>query len=319
VPLLATLAALTATMMLVPGAAAEPRTDPAKTERELRQAWEQLEVVVEQYNDVREDLAATRAKSAALTTRIAPLREAMQVHEVQVGGLAASAYRGGAVAEVNALLTITSPEQFADRLTMLQRLANQQSRALNALAQVRRNHESARGRADALAAAQRTQQRQLAEKKRHIQAKIRRLENLRGTGRRWGSGGGGSAGLHDGYVPAYAPGKAGAATKFAYAQLGKAYGWGADGPKAYDCSGLTSAAWRAAGVRLPHNSARQWQAVDPVSRAELRQGDIVFYYPDIHHVGLYVGDGKIIHAPTHGERVRVEAMTYAPIYGYGRP
>ena len=71
-------------------------------------------------------------------------------------------------------------------------------------------------------------------------------------------------------------------------------------------------------MTLPHNSAAQWQAVHPVSRAELRQGDLVFYYADIHHVAIYVGGGRVVHAPNYGERVRVERMGYAPIYGFGR-
>jgi cell wall-associated NlpC family hydrolase len=301
------------------GVAAKPR--PAAVDRQLREAWEQLEVVVEQYNDVREELKATRVKADALTVRIAPLHDAMQVRQARVGGLAAEAYRSSGVAEVSSLLAASSPEQFVQRLLVVQRLTSQQSRALGALAQARHNYETTRVALRELAIQQRAQQDGLARKKRHIQAEIRRLEKLRGFGARWTSRpeGGPDARLHDGYVPPYTPGKAGKATRFAYAQLGKGYQWGGSGPQAYDCSGLTSAAWRAAGVHLPHNSARQWNAVDPISRAELQPGDIVFYYADIHHVGLYVGDGRIIHAPSYGQRIRVESMSYAPIYGYGRP
>jgi cell wall-associated NlpC family hydrolase len=299
--------------------AAKPR--PAEVDRQLRKAWEELEVVVEQYNDVREDLKATRAKASALTGRIAPLRDAMQVRQARVGGLAADAYRSSGVAEVSSLLAASSPEQFVQRLLVVQRLTSQQSRALSALAQARHNYETTRVALRELAAEQREQQEGLARKKRHIQGEIRRLERLGGVGSRWAwrPEGGTDTRLHDGYVPPHTPGRAGKAVRFAYAQLGKGYQWGGSGPQAYDCSGLTSAAWRAAGVTLPHNSARQWSAVDPISRAELQPGDIVFYYADIHHVGLYVGNDRIVHAPSYGQRIRVESMTYAPVYGYGRP
>jgi cell wall-associated NlpC family hydrolase len=291
------------------------RPGPAALDRQLRRAWERLEAVIEQYNEVREDLRGTRAKSAALTARIEPLRDAMAVREDRVGGLAAHAYKASGVAELSTLLAATSPQQFADRLMIVRRLASQQTKALNSLARARASYESARTVLNVLATEQREHQRRLAEKKRRIEADIRRLEELRG-GRPWGSG---WPRQHDGYVPPYAPGAAGQAVRFAYAQLGKPYQWGGSGPGAYDCSGLTSAAWRAAGVSLPHNSTRQWHAVNPISRAELRQGDLVFYYADIHHVAMYVGAGRVVHAPNYGERIRVDRMGYAPIYGYGRP
>ncbi|HKT02625.1 MAG TPA: C40 family peptidase, partial [Rugosimonospora sp.] len=120
-------------------------------------------------------------------------------------------------------------------------------------------------------------------------------------------------------VPVSAPGSAGQAVAFALAQLGKAYVWGAAGPGTYDCSGLTMAAWRAAGVSLPHNAAQQWRSVAHVTRAELRPGDLIFYYGDIHHVALYLGGGRMVHAPTQGLNVMISPVGLAPIFGYGRP
>jgi peptidoglycan DL-endopeptidase CwlO len=119
--------------------------------------------------------------------------------------------------------------------------------------------------------------------------------------------------------PPQVRGSAGAAIAFAYAEIGKPYRYGAAGPDAYDCSGLTMAAWQAAGVWLPHNAARQYSSIPHVSRDDLAPGDLVFYYSDIHHVAMYVGDGMVIHAPSSGESVRVQTMGMAPIYGYGRP
>ena len=79
------------------------------------------------------------------------------------------------------------------------------------------------------------------------------------------------------------------------------------------------AAWRAAGVALPHNAARQYSAMPHVTRADLRPGDLVFYYGNLHHVALYVGNDTVIRAPDVGETVRLQNVDYGPIHGYGRP
>jgi cell wall-associated NlpC family hydrolase len=104
------------------------------------------------------------------------------------------------------------------------------------------------------------------------------------------------------------------AVAFAKAQLGKPYVFGAVGPDAYDCSGLTGAAWKAAGVSLPRVSQDQIGAGRAVSRAELQPGDLVFYYADISHVGLYAGNGQSIHAPNSRTVVKyadVDSMEWA--------
>ncbi|OLB74934.1 MAG: hypothetical protein AUI14_22360 [Actinobacteria bacterium 13_2_20CM_2_71_6] len=79
------------------------------------------------------------------------------------------------------------------------------------------------------------------------------------------------------------------------------------------------ASWRAAGVSLPHSAALQWATVAHVSRDQLEPGDLVFYYGNIHHVAIYIGDGKVIHAPTYGEDVVIAAVDHQPVHGFGRP
>ncbi|MGW2202305.1 NlpC/P60 family protein [Streptomyces sp. NPDC001774] len=113
--------------------------------------------------------------------------------------------------------------------------------------------------------------------------------------------------------------KAEKALAFARAQIGKPYVWGATGPSSYDCSGLTQAAWRAAGVDLPRTTWDQVEVGTRVATADLLPGDLVFFYDDISHVGLYIGGGKMIHAPKPGANVREESIYYMPIYGSVRP
>ncbi|WP_329195378.1 C40 family peptidase [Streptomyces sp. NBC_01435] len=113
--------------------------------------------------------------------------------------------------------------------------------------------------------------------------------------------------------------KAGQVLAFARAQIGKPYVWGATGPASYDCSGLTQAAWKSAGVNIPRTTWDQVKIGTRVATADLRPGDLVFFYDDISHVGIYKGDGMMIHAPKPGADVREESIYYMPIYGSVRP
>jgi cell wall-associated NlpC family hydrolase len=122
-------------------------------------------------------------------------------------------------------------------------------------------------------------------------------------------------------VPAATGGGRGAkALAFAKAQLGKPYRFGATGPNAYDCSGLTGAAWRTVGVSLPRTSQQQYRAGRSVAKSELQLGDLVFFYPgSISHVGLYAGNGTILHASRPGKPVQYIKMAYMPYAGARRP
>ncbi|PZT70482.1 glycoside hydrolase [Streptomyces sp. SW4] len=109
--------------------------------------------------------------------------------------------------------------------------------------------------------------------------------------------------------PSYA-GRAEKALAFARAQIGKPYIRGATGPGSYDCSGLTRAAWKAAGVTLPRTTYDQAAAGTTVPPAQARPGDLVFFHDDVTHVGIYTGDGMMIHAPKPGTYVREESVYY---------
>ncbi len=103
-------------------------------------------------------------------------------------------------------------------------------------------------------------------------------------------------------------GAAATAVATAMAQRGKPYVWAAAGPGSFDCSGLTQYAFRAAGVSLPHSSAMQSRMGQAVSRADLQPGDLVFFYSPVSHVGIYTGNGQMVHAPTSGDVVKVGSI-----------
>ncbi|MEW5535585.1 C40 family peptidase, partial [Streptomyces virginiae] len=107
----------------------------------------------------------------------------------------------------------------------------------------------------------------------------------------------------------------GAALRYAAAQIGKPYVWGAEGPGSFDCSGLTSQAWAHAGRTIPRTSQEQWARLPKVPLDQLRPGDLVVYFPKATHVGLYVGDGKVIQAPRPGSVVKVSPVAANPLLG----
>ncbi|MFF8691445.1 NlpC/P60 family protein [Streptomyces sp. NPDC015144] len=109
------------------------------------------------------------------------------------------------------------------------------------------------------------------------------------------------------------------AVAFATAQIGKPYVWGAEGPGSYDCSGLTSQAWAAAGQPIPRTSQEQWRLLPRIAIKDMRPGDLIIYHSDASHVGMYVGDGAIVHAPRPGRNVTLAGAGSMQILGVVRP
>lgn len=120
-------------------------------------------------------------------------------------------------------------------------------------------------------------------------------------------------------LPPSAPQAARAAVAAAYRLLGRAYDYGSDGPDTFDCSGLTRFAWREGGVVLPHSSRAQFDSLPHVPRDQLEPGDLLFFGRPIHHVGVYVGGGQMIHAPETGSTVEVTAASRGDFAGAARP
>ncbi|WP_175410985.1 C40 family peptidase [Streptomyces sp. TRM64462] len=110
-----------------------------------------------------------------------------------------------------------------------------------------------------------------------------------------------------------------AAIEFATSQIGKPYVWGAEGPDAYDCSGLTQRAWGVAGTAIPRTSQEQWRLLPRVAVKDMRPGDLIIYFADATHVAMYIGDGRMVHAPRPGRNVTVAGAGSMPILGVVRP
>ncbi|MET9899513.1 NlpC/P60 family protein [Streptomyces sp. NPDC006446] len=109
------------------------------------------------------------------------------------------------------------------------------------------------------------------------------------------------------------------AVKYATDQIGKPYEWGAEGPKTFDCSGLTSQAWASAGHPIPRTSQEQWKQLKHVDVTDMRPGDLIIYFDDASHVGMYIGDGAVVHAPRPGRTVTIAGAGSMQILGVVRP
>ncbi|WP_240742312.1 NlpC/P60 family protein [Micromonospora zingiberis] len=312
------LAALAATAVILTGGATAAHADPTvdDIERQIDADWNRLEALIERHNATRQDLAGKRREADALAARIGPLEQQVDVAMTRVGALAARAYKGGTVGAVNALLGSRSPGEVVEQIGLLDRYAHYQQQDVRQASELRDELAAAKAGLDRTIVQLTRAEADLAAKRRQIDAEIDRLQRLRL--RAYDNGGGGP--LRPAPCPAgYPGGPAGVAVKFACAQIGKPYSWGAEGPNAYDCSGLMLAAWARAGVALPHNAARQRQVTASVSRGDLRPGDLVFYYRDLHHVGMYVGGGWVVHASRAGQPVKMKRMDSSPIHSFGRP
>jgi cell wall-associated NlpC family hydrolase len=132
------------------------------------------------------------------------------------------------------------------------------------------------------------------------------------------SGGGSTASAVAAAPAAASTGTAQVAVNTALAQLGDPYVWGGAGPNSFDCSGLTQFAYAAAGVQLPHSSQMQSTIGTPVARANLQPGDLVFFYSPVSHVGMYIGNGRMVHASTFGSPVLVTSVDMAGYVGARR-
>lgn len=109
------------------------------------------------------------------------------------------------------------------------------------------------------------------------------------------------------------------AARFARSQTGKPYRWGGSGPRGYDCSGLTQAAWARGGKKLPHSSRMQAGVTRRVPRSNIKVGDLLFYGKPVSHVAIYVGNGKMVEAPRRGLKVRKITMRRRGLVKIGRP
>jgi len=314
----AALCAVVGVGLLLSGSA-HAYADPSigEIEQQIDDEWNKLEPAIEQYNNVHGQLTLQRRQMDALQRRLAPLQLQVDVAMARVGELAAQYYRSGQGLMVNAVLSGGSPDEFVYKLMIVNQMAHMQRGRIDVVASARDKYAADKKQVDGLIAQLAKQDADLAAKKKDIEARIAALQKLRqkvyGTS-------GATGVLKPVACPVdYDGGKGGKAATKACSLIGKPYHYGSTGPDSFDCSGLTLTAWAAAGVSLPHFTGDQWKIGKSVAAADLRPGDLVFFYSDRHHVGLYVGSGWMVHAPQTGDYVRMAKIAGRPVNGYRRP
>lgn len=309
------LAAATA-LAVIPSGTANAVPSPAEVDRSINDLGIKLNAINEQYNDAKVLLDQSKGKQAQLDTQIKALQVRTDAYSQQVGEIGAAAYRGGRSSTMNALLGGGSPQTVLDQLAALDIVTRDQKGSIDNLLKAKKPLDQAKRKLDAEIANQAKQEKTLRDKKAALDKDMANWKALKAqqTPRASRSA--------DRATPVYdgpASGRGATVVKFAYAQLGKPYVFGADGPGSYDCSGLTLAAWKQVGVSMPHSAKQQYGSEPKVSKAALQPGDVVFFYSPISHNGIYIGNGKVIHAPQPGESVEILAMSYMPFSGAVRP
>ena len=297
-------AVLVAGGLLATPAQADPSVE--EIEAKITEQWNKLEPTVEDYNRVRSELKVNREKAKKLEKRMQPLELQSELAMGRINTIAARYYMtgtGSSTAYIGSLLASGKPGQLAEQMALLDHLAAGERDEISKVLATLEKYGKKKKELDDLIVTQDKQQKHLASQRKEINAEIKRLQ----------------ASLPKSVVKAQGcptitgvlSEKANIAVSTACAQVGKPYVWGATGPSSYDCSGLTQYAWAAAGVYLTHYTGSQWNEGRQISHGDARPGDLVFF-PD--HVGIYIGNDQMVHAPQPGQSVGV-----ASIYNVGKP
>jgi cell wall-associated NlpC family hydrolase len=315
---------------------AGPDLTPAQVKAKVDKLYQEAEVATEKYNGAREGAQAAQRRLRTLQDRAARTEERLTSARDALGTVAAAQYRRGGLEPALQLVLSDDPRQYLDGAALAERAGDRQAAAVARVREQLREIEQLRGAARVEVASLRSRQAELRRQKKTVEGKLDEARRLldRLTAEERARFGGGSAAGHrasraatDGRAGPAAPGPAGAANldsraasavSYAYSKIGSPYVWGATGPDAFDCSGLIQAAYRSAGVSLPRTTYAQIDAGRRVSRAELLPGDLVFFYSGISHVGLYIGNGLMIHAPNPSAPVRIAPIDEMPFAGATR-
>ena len=311
--------AMAAAVGLVPGSAqAEP--DIEDVQARVDRLYHEAEMASERYNDARLELAELNKDLASIKADERRQDQRLEAVRNQVQDSIVRQYQGENLSAVGQIVVSDDPGAFLGRLSTMSSFNDLQSqmfsdygRELKAL-DIRHDATAQRARQVADLKAQ------LGKEKATIDKKVDEAESLldrlkeEQRERMMASS---RSEVRPPSVPA--SGRAAAAVNYAMAQVGDAYVYGAAGPDAYDCSGLTMASWAQAGVALPHSSSAQYGSGPQVPASALQPGDLVFYYSPISHVGMYIGNGMIVHAANPSTGVQVAGLYSMPFSGAVRP
>ncbi|MFJ8730455.1 NlpC/P60 family protein [Streptomyces bauhiniae] len=325
---------------------AEPQLTTAQVKTQVDRLYREAETATEKYNGAHEKASAAQHRLNTLRDETARRQDRLNTARGALGAFAAAQYRDGAIAPSWQLALSSSPDRYLDDAAFAERAGHRQAQQVTRVRAQLREIERLRGAARVEAKSVRSRQAELKRQKDAVTTKLKRARQLlarltpperekattgapavparAGTAGRSAPTPAGSGKASTGRrtaptarVPAPTS-RASAAVAYAYRKLGSPYVWGATGPNAFDCSGLIQAAYRSAGISLPRTTYAQINAGRRVSRSQLQPGDLVFFYSGVSHVGIYVGNGRMIHAPNPSAPVRVAPIDQMPFAGATR-
>ncbi|MEE1755593.1 C40 family peptidase [Streptomyces sp. SP18CS02] len=316
-----------------PGAPAAPRKSLEEVRKEIETLYRQAASATDAYNLAEERATKQSAEIVRLAQAIVDGQARIEDLKKRAGAAARAQYRNGGIPDEAKLVLTDDPQLFLDGAGRLRQGQKATTDLLGELTRTQTDLETYTEDASkqwTLLEANRVKQ---ADAKKDINAKITAAEKLESqleaeererllkleqqeqydAQTAWLS----SGALKEINRSASPQGRK--AIEFASAQLGKPYVWGAEGPDSYDCSGLTSQAWSAAGRGIPRTSQEQWRLLPRIEIKDMRPGDLIIYHADASHVGMYIGDGAIIHAPRPGRNVTMAGAGSMVILGVVRP
>ncbi|MHB1017227.1 MAG: C40 family peptidase [Coriobacteriia bacterium] len=313
---------------------ADKRAEAARIKAQVDKLDEDVEIAAEAYNEAQSGYETVSAQVVANEARAAELAAHQQTLQANLSTRVASMYRQGPLAELEVLFGATSFEEFATTWEILRQVNEQEAEQVAELkattAELERVHielaaqqAEAKAQADVMKSRKTEVEQQLAERTRllsGVEAEIaaiireqeaearRRAEAAAAAARAAAAKASAARPSTDYGTPTNAPRSA--VVSIALSKLGSPYKWAASGPNTFDCSGFTMWVYRQVGVSLPHSSRAQINSGQRVSRDKLAPGDLVFFgRSTIHHVGIYVGGGNFVHAPTTGDVVKVSSLS----------
>ncbi|GAB2773289.1 C40 family peptidase [Streptomyces chlorus] len=324
-----TTAAAAAVVLSSQAANAAPSEKPSKGEVKAKvdKLYEQAEQATEKYNGAKEKQEKLQKEISTIQDNVAKGQQELNELRDGLGSMASAQYRSGGIDPSLQLFLSADPDDYLDKASALDQLSTQQVDALKEIQEKQRELAQQRSEASEKLKDLSSTRTELGKKKTEVQNKLGAAQKLLNTLtaeekaqlaeeedratraserevlKAPSTDTGSSASVGSG------SGRAGAAFAAAQSKLGSPYVYGATGPSSYDCSGLTSWAYAQAGVSIPRTSESQTGAGTKIySTSQLQVGDLVFFFNDLHHVGLYAGNGQIIHAPRSGTVVRYESM-----------
>jgi len=310
---------------------ARPGDGPGRDSRpsahsRIDRLYEQAESATEKYNAAAERAGELRTQVEHGQERAARGQAKVNRLRSALGSLAGAQYRSGGLDPALALLLSEDPQSYLDKAGTLDRIGSRQRDKLVRLKAAQRELAQQRTESGAKLAQLERQRAELKRQKKTVLKKLGAARRLLGglspaekAARERASRGGGRGHAPGAGSEHASSARAAAAVAAARSVLGRPYVWGAAGPSAFDCSGLTQWAYGRAGTAIPRTSQAQRTAGRQVPLSQARPGDLVVYRDDASHVGMYVGGGQVVHAPHPGAPVRYDPVDMMPVSSVTRP